>query len=265
MRSSMVGTTVAVVTRSALTSRTHSCAIEVGQVDHLAAGVQVRQRGADPGDVIRRHADQRRVGRVGRLEFDGPGDIAGQVVVRELDGLGLRRGARGEQHDRDGVRVGELGGGLGAARGRQELVGHHHPLGGVADHVPVAAVDDDQGFGQPLDQRLDAVGGQPVVDRGEGQPGARRGEDQHRQHRAAGADVGHVLGARCRDDPGAAVGEIAELLRRQPQRSLGHDGRAIGVARRSHLEKQRNAHPRSFWVPSPLQISADSVTHRLQG
>ena len=121
--------------------------VEVRQVDHLAAGIQIRQRRPDPGDVVGRHADQCRVGDVGRLELDGAGDIAGQVVVRELDGLGLRGGARGEQHDRDRVGVGELRGGLGALSGGQELVGEQHPLGGLTDHVAVAAVDDDQGFG----------------------------------------------------------------------------------------------------------------------
>ena len=69
------------------------------QVHHLSAGVQVRQRRADTGDVIRRHADQRRVVGLGGVELDRAGDVAGQVVVRQLDGLGPRRGARGEQHD----------------------------------------------------------------------------------------------------------------------------------------------------------------------
>ena len=190
----------------------------------------------------------------GRLEFDRAGDVAGQVVVGEFDGFGLRRGARSEEHDRDGVGVGELRGRLAAARGSEELVGLHHPRGGIPEHVAVAAVDDHQGFGQPLDQGLDAVGGQPVVDRGEGQPGARCGEDQHRQHRAAGTDVSHVLGVRCRDDAGAAVGEIAELLRCQPQIS-GDDGGAIGIARRSHLEKQRNTHASTFCGLNTLQSS----------
>ena len=157
--------------------------VEVGQVDHLSAGVQVRQRRADPGDVIGRHADQRGIGRRGRLEFDRAGDVAGQVVVGEFDGLGLRRGARGEQHDGQRIRVGELGGGLRDLGRCQKFFGGRQPIGGVPDHVLVAAVDDHQRLGQPVDQGLDAVRGQAVVDRGEGQPGARRREDQHRQHR----------------------------------------------------------------------------------
>jgi hypothetical protein len=41
---------------------------------------------------------------------------------------------------------------------------------------------------------------------------------------------------RARNDAGATVGEIAELLSRQPDIS-GDDGGPIGIARRRHLEK----------------------------
>ena len=47
----------------------------------------------------------------------------------------------------------------------------------------------------------------------------------------------------------AAVGEVAELRSGQPQVPID-DRCAIRVARRSHLEQQRNAHPRSFWIPA---------------
>ena len=216
--------------------------VEDGQIDHLAAGVQVRQRRADSCDVVRRHADQRRIGRLGRPEFDGASDVAGQVVVGELDGLGLRRGARREQHDADRVRVGELRGRFGIAGLSQKVVGHDDLLGNTGQAVrptqlvEVTAVDDHQWVGQPGDQPLDAVGGQPVVDRRERHPGARRGEDQQRQHRAAEADVGNMGRLGARDEAGAAVGEIAELLSRQPRVSRNHSG-PVGIARCRHLEK----------------------------
>ena len=62
--------------------------IEVAQIHHLSARVEIRQRSPDPGDVIRRHADQRGVVRIRGVELDGAGDVAGQIVVRELDGFG---------------------------------------------------------------------------------------------------------------------------------------------------------------------------------
>ena len=74
--------------------------LELPQVDHLSARVQVRQRRADARDVIRRHADQRGVTGVRGVELDRPGDVAGQVVVRQLNGFRPRGGARGEQHHR---------------------------------------------------------------------------------------------------------------------------------------------------------------------
>src|SRR6185312_897607 len=68
---------------------------------------------------------------------------------------------------------------------------------------------------------------------------------------------------RTRDYARPAVGEVAELLRRQPQVAID-DSRAIGVARRRHLEQQRNAHPRSFWISAFTNL-ARSVTHVIEG
>jgi hypothetical protein len=45
-----------------------------------------------------------------------------------------------------------------------------------------------------------------------------------------------MLCVRCRDDAGAAVGEIAQLLRRQSGLTRD-DGGSIRVARHGHLEK----------------------------
>ena len=67
--------------------------------------------------------------------------------MRQLDGLGSRRGARGEQHDRDIVGVGKLGDRLGGAGGGDELLGGHHLLADARDHVAYSASAMTRGVG----------------------------------------------------------------------------------------------------------------------
>ena len=113
MRSSIVGTTVAEVTPSASTRRTHSRASKLVRYTIFRPAYRFDMRRRQAGDVVRRHADQRGVTRIGGVELHRAGDVAGEVVVGQLDGFRRRRGAGGEQHHRHRVGVGELGGGLG--------------------------------------------------------------------------------------------------------------------------------------------------------
>ena len=128
----------------------------------------------------------------------------------EFDGLRLGRCPRGEQHDPDRIGVGELGGRLGAAGRVQELRRTDGAVA-VANRVAVFVVNHHQGVGQAVEQSSQTVGRQPVVQRGHRYRGACGGEQQQRQHRATGADVGDVLGARRRDDAGTAVGKRAQF------------------------------------------------------
>ena len=84
--------------------------MELAQVHHLPAGAQVGQRCSDTGDVVRRNTDQRGIAGFRRVELDRAGDVAGQVVMCQLNGFGSRRGARGEQHNPDVIGIGELRG-----------------------------------------------------------------------------------------------------------------------------------------------------------
>ena len=215
--------------------------VELAQVHHLSAGVQVGQCRADAGDVIGRHADQSRVLVGRRRELHRAGHVARQVVVRQLDGLRTRRGARGEQHDRDVVGVGELRRRLGGAGRLDELVRRDDLFACACDDVDVVGIGDHQGSGQPVDQFAQPIGAQPVVQGCDRHPRAGRGEQQQRQHRAAGADIGDVLGAGGGDDPGPTVGKHAEFVCGQPHVAGDHCS-PVRIARGSHLEQQRNAH-----------------------
>src|ERR1700730_1918056 len=103
---------------------------------------------------------------------------------------------------------------------------------------------------QPTDEFPQPGRRQPVVQRRHWHAGARSGEHQHRHHRRAGADVGHVLSAELGDHPGTAVGEIAEPACGQLL-TAPRDCRAILVCGDRHLQQQRNAQCR------PLESSAD--------
>ena len=91
----------------------------------------------------------------------------------QLNGFGSRRGPRGEQHHRDVVGVGKLGGGLGGTGRRDELLRLDDLLPCAGDHVAVFGVGHDERLGQAVDQLAQAVGAQAVVERRERHTGAR--------------------------------------------------------------------------------------------
>ena len=242
MRSSIVGTTVAVVMPSSATRRTHSAGSNLVRYTIFRPAYRLDSAALDARDVIRRHTDQCRVLGRRRAELHGAGHVARQVVVRQLDGLGSRGGAGGEQHDGDRRRGRRIR--LPARRcGRTAMNSSRgdHLLARARDDVEVLGIGDDQRGGQAVDQFAQSVGAQPVVQRGDRHGGPRRGEEQQRQHGPAGADVGDVLRARRRDDPGPAVGKRAEFVCGQPD-IAGDHCRPVRIARGSHLEQQRDAH-----------------------
>ena len=71
MRSSIVGTTVAEVTPSAPTSRTHSRASKLVRYTIFRPAYRFDSAAADAGDVVGRDADQRGVAGIGGVELDG--------------------------------------------------------------------------------------------------------------------------------------------------------------------------------------------------
>jgi hypothetical protein len=117
--------------------------------------------------VIRRHTDQRGVAGIRGIELDCAGDVARKVVVRQLNGFGLRSRARREQHHADVVGVGEFLSGHGGAGGLDELVGADHLLARSGDDIAVLGVGDHQGGGQTVDQLPQAILAEPVVQRRE--------------------------------------------------------------------------------------------------
>lgn len=161
--------------------------------------------------MVRRHADQRRIGGLGTVELDRPGDVAGQVVVGQLNGFGPRGGTRREQHHPDVVGVGELSGRFGGAGGGDELVRADDLLACAHDDVEVLSVGDHERLRQAVDELAQTVGAQPIVERCEGCARARRGEQQQGQHRATQPDVGHMRGACRGDDTRTAVGQLAQF------------------------------------------------------
>ena len=148
--------------------------------------------------------------------------------MRQLNGFGPRRRARREQHHADVVGVGKLRGGLGRSGGRDELLRPDDLLTRAGDDVEVLRIGHDQRLRQAVDQLAQAVGAQAIVERGEGRAGARRGEQQQGKHCAAQADVGHVGGARRRDDACAAVGQLTQFGCRKPHLT-GHQRGAVRV------------------------------------
>ena len=97
--------------------------LEGRQIHDAAAGVERAQHRRDPGDVVRGHADQLRLGGLAAEELDARDDVRDEVAVTQDGRLGLRGGAAREEQDGDllGVDEGMLAGdGLGDGRG--ELV-----------------------------------------------------------------------------------------------------------------------------------------------
>ena len=215
--------------------------VELRQVHHLSAGIQIRQRRAHARDVIRRHTDQRGIAGFGRVELDRSGDVAGQVVMGQLNGFGSRRRARGEQHDAYVLGVRELGSRLGRARGRDELPGLDELLACSGDDVSVFRVGHNQRLRQAVDQFAQAVTAQAVVEGRERHARAGRGEQQQRQHGPAHADVSDVGGTRGCDDTCTAIGERAQFVCRQSHLA-GHQRGPVRICRGCHLKQQRDAH-----------------------
>ena len=70
----------------------------------------------------------------------------------QLNCFGPRGGARREEHYRDVVGIGELGGRLGSSGGGDELVGGDHLLARTDDDVAVLGVGNHQRGRQTVDQ-----------------------------------------------------------------------------------------------------------------
>lgn len=212
--------------------------VEVPQKDHLSTGVHVGQCRADTGDVVRRHADECCVARLRGVELDGPGDVAGQIVVGEFDSLGCRRRARGEQDDGHRIRIGEAGKRFGDSGGREEVGGRHDSF--AVDDVAVFLVDHDEWIGQPFDERANTVGGEPVVQRRHGDASARRRTTEG-EHLRARTDIGHMPGAGAADHARGPVGESAEFGCR-PADVAGNQRLAVGLRGLRHFQQQRDGH-----------------------
>ena len=75
--------------------------VEIRQVHHPAARVQVRQRAADRGDMVGRHAGENTVVRSGATELDSAQNVATKVLVAEEHALGLRGSTAGKKYDDD--------------------------------------------------------------------------------------------------------------------------------------------------------------------
>ena len=108
IRPSMVGTTIAWVICSAAAIVDPDLRREGRQVDGAPAAVDRGQHRRDAGDVVGRHADQRRLVLLGVHELDGRDHVGREVPVAQHRRLRLAGGAAGEQQHGDvavGVRA----------------------------------------------------------------------------------------------------------------------------------------------------------------
>jgi hypothetical protein len=196
--------------------------VERRQVHHAAPGVEVRQQARQPGDVVRRHRDQRRVALPGRPELDRVQHVREQVPVPQHGGLGLggRPACIQERGDRV-LLVRERC--RGAVVTRIPRRGHARRSGraGRAQQSVEIALAEYQGPGMTPHKPVELGPAEPVVDRNERHPGQRRPEQGDR--------VREMVGAQVQDrrivpePPGGALGEPQDLRRGQPP-----------VARRDH-------------------------------
>jgi hypothetical protein len=218
--------------------------------------------------VVRGDADQDRVAGSGATELDGADHVGRQVPVAEDGGLRGRGGAAGvEQHRRSIGVEGHLAGRPAAAPGGHEVVGRDGRAAPLHQGVVPAALPHHHHVAERLQQRVELLGGQPVVERHERDAGGGRCEQPDRERQPVGADVGHRLTAldQLRAGPGrgqqlgCGEGVVAHL-----------HGRALAPAVGGHLEEEQQVHvagslsPRTgaAWRPSGQHLSVDGERSR---
>jgi hypothetical protein len=181
MRLSMVGTTMACVTLSSLTSRTQARGSNAA-----SSGVDRAENPADPGDVVRRHADQRRIPRLSAEELHGADDVSRELTVAQ--DRRLRRAGRpaGEQQRGDVLRSRDQGRRVrhAVAHLAEELFTgrYRESLGERHGQRRIRGGDQDT-LAEPLEHGVQLIGGEPVADRHECLSGERRAEQQQRDSR----------------------------------------------------------------------------------
>ncbi|MCP9977519.1 hypothetical protein LUX32_07590 [Actinomadura madurae] len=193
---------------------------ELVEVDHPAPGVEVGQRVRHRGDVVRRHADERRVGLGHRRVLDRPEDVGGEVPVSQHGTLGSGRCTAGHQQHRDGIGVEVVGGRRLGGGQCQELARADR----FQPRRPLRAVRDDQRGALPAENVAERFGAQAVVHRQERDTGQRRGEHRHGEGGPVAAEEDQAVDTlRCEAAaPAIALSRIAAPVRpavRSPRRT----------------------------------------------
>ena len=175
---------------------------EVRQLHDAPTGVYRAQRRRDAGDVVRRHANQRRIVFVRRHELDRTDDVRNQVLMAQHRGFGNAGGAAGEEQNADIFRVHRaLFVWVAAGAGDSQKVAARTRIDAVAVlKVRQTVVARHQiGRRNPCQQGVDLFGGEAVVDRYVRYARPTAGEQRDRHREIAHVQHGDAAGARFAD------------------------------------------------------------------
>jgi len=204
---------------------------------------RAHQRG-DAGDVIRRHADQRRFLRCRRRELHGAEDVRQQIGMTQQGRLRRRRRAAGEDLHGNAFAFA-----LVAGRRVGSRLGVRDKLGTRAQHVRLVGVEaahaldvaDHAGRCDAAQQRCQIGVGEAVVQRHVRNAGERRTEQRDRRGLAALVEQRDMRAAAARQRlRRAARGARERAVRPAPAVADQPDAIGLGVGR--HLQQKRNVH-----------------------
>ncbi len=218
--------------------------IELGQDHHAPPGIGRGQERRDPGDVIRRHRDQRSLLFARAAELHRRKHVGAQVTVTEHGRLGCTGRAAREELDCDRVRVQITGA---VRRGSRGLIAQQHVAvdrqrpGGQPQILKLRRRSNDQRCIESCKQRLDLAAAQAIVDRGVGQLGPRRGIHRHRRRWTVDVEKRDRAGALFPQPPLGGRGEPAKLVVREASSGAAHGG-AHRPRGRGHVEQDRGIH-----------------------
>ena len=216
---------MACVTRFVVDEPHPGARLERVELHDAASGVDGAENRADPGDVVRRHADQRGFVRLRAEELHGADDVRRELTLAQDRGLRRAGRAAGEQQCGDVLRGRDPGGRAAPRRRRTSLrncsrVRYRESVGERHGQRRIRRGDQDT-WPEPLEHGVQLIGGEPVADRHECLSGQRRAEQQQRDsRRVAVQQPGPLAGLRRQPLP-RVPGEAQQFARSWRRLSAG--------------------------------------------
>ena len=219
---------------------------EVGKLHHAPPGVDGTQGRGDAGDVVRRHAHQRRVVLLRGHELDGTDDVGDEMSMAQHRRFRRAGGAAGEQQHADVFRVHRtllvrIAASFGNGEKRVSGAGvHAFPPLEARQAVVVRHQIGGRHSGQ---QGVDFVRRQAIVDGHVGHPGPAACEQRHGHGDVAHVQHRHPAGAGFADVVSGGPGRVVERLvgDRLAARRIG-EGEPFAEAASGHLEEHHRVH-----------------------